>query len=165
MNTYKGYKLLMDLDVIKALMAQLEASKLKKMVYKQGDFELHLEKESDAPPAISQAALSHPVKHHFEPQHELPSVKAERASDMPGNYVTSPMVGTYYQAPASDQPSFVKVGDVVNENTVVCIIEAMKVMNEVKAGMSGTVAEILSENAQPVEYGTRLFRITDSSGR
>lgn len=163
MNTYKGYKILMDLDVIKALMAQLEASKLKKMIYKQGDFELHLEKESDSAPPFIPASISHPVKHHFEPQHELPSVKAERASDVPGSYVTSPMVGTYYQAPASDQPSFVKVGDVVNENTVVCIIEAMKVMNEVKAGVNGTVVEMLAENGQPVEYGTRLFRITDSS--
>ncbi len=165
MNIYKGYKIRMDLDVIKALMAQLEASKLKKMVYKQGDFELHLEKESEAPPMPMPGSMSHPVKHHFEPEHELPSIKAERAADLPGNYVTSPMVGTYYQAPASDQPAFAKVGDVVNESTVVCIIEAMKVMNEVKAGMSGTVVEVLAENAQPVEYGTRLFRITDSSGR
>jgi acetyl-CoA carboxylase biotin carboxyl carrier protein len=70
------------------------------------------------------------------------------------------MVGTYYSSPGPDQPVFVKVGDKVTENTVVCIVEAMKVMNEVKAGMSGTVAEILVNNAQPVEFGTRLLRIT-----
>lgn len=157
----------MDLDVIKALMAQLEASKLKKMVYKQGDFELHLEKENETlpPPPPAAASFSHPVKHHFETQHDIPSIKAERSIEAPGNYVISPMVGTYYGSPAPDQPAFVKVGDTVNENTVVCIVEAMKVMNEVKAGMSGIVAEILADNGQPVEYGTRLFRITDSSGR
>lgn len=153
----------MDLDVIKALMAQLEASKLKKMVYKQGDFELHLEKESESfSSPLPPASFSHPVKHHFETAHEMPSIKAERSVEPPGSYVTSPMVGTYYSSPAPDQPPFVKVGDTVQENTVVCIVEAMKVMNEVKAGMSGTVAEILADSAQPVEYGTRLFRITGS---
>lgn len=74
-------------------------------------------------------------------------------------YVTSPMVGTFYSSPSPDDPSFVKVGDKIEKHTVVCIIEAMKVMNEVKAGVSGTVAEILIENGQPVEFGTKLFRM------
>ena len=69
------------------------------------------------------------------------------------------MVGTHFTSPGPDQPPFVKVGDKVVENTVVCIIEAMKVMNEVKAGVSGTVAEILADNSQPVEFGSRLLRI------
>jgi acetyl-CoA carboxylase biotin carboxyl carrier protein len=69
------------------------------------------------------------------------------------------MVGTFYTSPAPDQPVFVKVGDQVQENTVVCIIEAMKVMNEVKAGVSGKLIEVMADNAQPVEFGTRLFRI------
>lgn len=158
----------MDLETIKALMAQLEASKLKKLVYKQGDFELHLEKESDQPapsPVYVPPPSSQPVKLHFEPQHELPPVKTERISETAGTYVTSPMVGTYYGSSAPDQPPFVKIGDTVSENTIVCIIEAMKVMNEVKAGMSGVIAEILIDNAQPVEFGTRLLRITDTSGR
>ncbi len=156
----------MDLDIIKALMAHLEASKLRKMIYKQGDFELHLEKESEPPsPPIHAVVPSQPVKMHFDAPHDLPPSKGDRSPELPGSYVTSPMVGTYYGSPAPDQPSFVKVGDTVNENTVVCIIEAMKVMNEVKAGMNGVVAEILADNAQPVEFGTRLLRITDSSGR
>ncbi len=65
--------------------------------------------------------------------------------------------GLFTPPPAPDQPVFVKVGDKVDENTIVCIIEAMKVMNEVKAGVSGIVAEILADNAQPVEFGTRLL--------
>ena len=142
-------------------MAHLESSKLKKMIYKKGDFELHLEKQDEgfAPNAHS-IHPHHSSKVHFEPSHELPVPKAERSPEAPGKYVSSPMVGTYYSCPAPDKPSFVKVGDKVNEHTIVCIIEAMKVMNEVKAGVNGTVAEILADNSQPVEFGTRLLRIT-----
>ncbi len=145
----------MDIEQIKELMNHLEASKLRKMVYKKGDFELHLEKEGAALP-ISRRAVSMEV-----PQEEVvvQSVKPKN-EELPGSFVTSPMVGTYYASPSPDQPHFVKVGDRVTESTVVCIVEAMKVMNEVKAGKSGTVAEILMHNGQPVEFGTRLFRIT-----
>ncbi len=80
--------------------------------------------------------------------------------EVAGNYVTSPMVGTYYATPSPDDPSFVKVGDRIEKHTVVCIIEAMKVMNEVKANVVGSVAEILIENGHPVEFGTKLFRVT-----
>lgn len=85
------------------------------------------------------------------------SVKEESAS---GTYITSPMVGTFYAAPSPEDPPFVKVGDRVEKGTVVCIIEAMKVMNEVKATTSGTIAEILVESSHPVEFGTKLFRVT-----
>lgn len=80
--------------------------------------------------------------------------------DVNAVFVTSPMVGTFYMTPSPDDPAFVKVGDKVEKNSVVCIVEAMKVMNEVKAGVAGTVAEILIENGHPVEFGTKLFRIT-----
>ena len=73
--------------------------------------------------------------------------------------IKSPMVGTFYRAPAPDAPPFVEVGDVVQTNTVVCILEAMKVMNEIKAGLAGTVQEIMVENGQPVEFGQPLFKI------
>lgn len=73
--------------------------------------------------------------------------------------IKSPMVGTFYRAPAPDEPPYVEVGDVVNEETVVCIVEAMKVMNEIKAECRGKVAKILVENGQPVEYGQPLFLI------
>ena len=69
------------------------------------------------------------------------------------------MVGTLYASSSPDNPPFVKVGDKVSEQTIVCIVEAMKVMNEVKAGISGTVAEVCIDNGHPVEFGTKLFRI------
>lgn len=75
------------------------------------------------------------------------------------DYITSPMVGTYYSASSPEDAPYVKVGDRVDAETVVCIIEAMKVMNEVKAGMSGVIREVCIDNSQPVEFGTKLFRI------
>ena len=76
-------------------------------------------------------------------------------------YVTSPMVGTFYSSPSPDDPSFIKVGDKIDKNTLVCIIEAMKVMNEIKANVTGTIAEVLVEAGQPVEFGTKLFRVIE----
>ena len=145
----------MDIKQIKELMAHLEASKLAKLIYKKGDFELHLEKESSGVIPVRKVAAEVSVESEAAPHHPPKKEKAE----VSGNFVTSPMVGTYYASPAPDQAHFVKVGDKVHTGTVVCIIEAMKVMNEVKAGVSGTVAEILIHNGQPVEFGTRLFRI------
>ena len=151
-------------------MVSVESSKLKKLVLKKGDFELQIEKEDDH---ISAAAMpTHPPRAMFTPEtavdaafHSDHHAKGDRGgkprSEVPidGKFVTSPMVGTFYSAPAADQPPFVKVGDQIEENTVVCIIEAMKVMNEVKANAKGTVAEILVENAHPVEFGTKVIRI------
>lgn len=75
------------------------------------------------------------------------------------NTIDAPIVGTFYRSPSPEAPSFVKVGDKIQADTVVCIIEAMKVMNEIKAEKSGVVKEILVENASPVEYGQPLFVI------
>ncbi len=76
--------------------------------------------------------------------------------------VTSPMVGTFYRAASPGAKPFVEVGDKVDENTILCIIEAMKLMNEIKAEMRGVVKKILVDNAQPVEYGQALFLIEPS---
>jgi acetyl-CoA carboxylase biotin carboxyl carrier protein len=73
--------------------------------------------------------------------------------------VKSPMVGTFYAAPSPDSQPYVSSGTVINDDSVVCIIEAMKVMNEIKSECSGTVVEICVKNAQPVEYGQVLFRV------
>lgn len=143
-------------------MGSLEKGSLKKILIKRGDFELQLEKESApvrqyAEPAP--APIPHPPRHHEAHEEKAHAPKQSAHAAKPGKYVTSPMVGTFYATPSPDQPAFVKVGDKVMENTVVCIVEAMKVMNEVKAGVSGTVAEILADHTQPVEFGTKLFRI------
>jgi acetyl-CoA carboxylase biotin carboxyl carrier protein len=76
-----------------------------------------------------------------------------------GKEITSPMVGTFYRAASPESPSFVEVGQEVNEETVVCIIEAMKVMNEIKAEISGVIAEVVAENGKPVQFGQALFKV------
>lgn len=163
----------MDLKQIKELMTAMERAGIKKLTIKQkGGDELHLERQEENPTPSSQpvaafyppvyappprdAEARHPAQKASPEETPLPK---ESKQDKAGKYVTAPLVGTFYAAASPDDPHFVKVGDRVSENTVVCIIEAMKVMNEVKAGISGTIAEILVENANPVEFATKLFRI------
>lgn len=74
-------------------------------------------------------------------------------------YVKSPMVGTFYRSPSPENPAFVEVNTKVEEKSVVCIIEAMKIMNEIQSEVRGTVVELLVENGQPVEYGQRIFKV------
>ena len=88
------------------------------------------------------------------PAAAAPSAAADKLKD-----ITSPMVGTYYGLPSPDAQPYVKVGQDVDETTVVCIIEAMKVMNEIKADARGTIVEIVAENGKPVQFGQTLFRI------
>ncbi len=84
---------------------------------------------------------------------------APKAEAAPGNIITSPIVGTFYAAPSPDKPPFVKVGDTVGEGDVVCIIESMKLMNEINSEFGGRVAEIYAKDGQPVEFGQKLMRI------
>ena len=84
---------------------------------------------------------------------------AAPAAEKPGKMITSPFVGTFYRAPSPDSPNYVEVGAAVKKGAVLCIVEAMKLMNEIEAEFDGKVAEILVENGQPVEYGQPLFRI------
>jgi acetyl-CoA carboxylase biotin carboxyl carrier protein len=74
-------------------------------------------------------------------------------------YIRSPMVGTFYRAPAPDKPPYVQVGDIIQKGQVVCIIEAMKLFNEIQSEVSGKIVRILVENAQPVEYDQPLFEV------
>jgi acetyl-CoA carboxylase biotin carboxyl carrier protein len=84
---------------------------------------------------------------------------AAPAAESGGKEIVSPMVGTFYAAPTPEAPPFVTVGQQVTADTVVCIIEAMKVMNEIKADISGTVTEIAAENGSPVQFGQALFKL------
>jgi len=140
---------------------------IKRLVIKDADCELQLEREDTiAPGGISRATQEEDVKHPKKVRHhDIPAslntpVEHHEPKEVEGRHITSPMVGTFYGSPSPDDPSFVKVGDTVTEDTVVCIVEAMKVMNEVKAGLSGTVTEVLVESGHPVEFGSKLFRIS-----
>ena len=164
----------MDLKQIKDLMAAMEKAGIKKLSLKEKTgYELHLERQDEHPTPVHSAFthhghpamfVPHPVAkaHEFSSAHpHFPSTGEDQkpAEKLDGKWITSPMVGTFYLTPSPDDPAFVKVGDRVDESTLVCIIEAMKVMNEVKSEISGIVAEICLESGHPVEFGTKLFRI------
>ena len=99
-------------------------------------------------------AAAPPPPFRAEPASALP---AEASADSHLVAIEAPMVGTFYRAPAPDAPPFVAEGDVVEEGQVLCVIEAMKLMNEIEAKAAGRIARVLVENAQPVEYGQPLF--------
>ncbi len=124
------------------------------------DFHLKLKKGADADDLrsllASLPAAAAPVA--------LPAATAQAAAPAPapvadGSEITSPMVGTFYSKPAPDAPAFVEVGSQVSVGQTVCIIEAMKVMNEIKAEKSGTITAIVAQDGQAVQYGDALFRI------
>ncbi|HPE85547.1 MAG: acetyl-CoA carboxylase biotin carboxyl carrier protein [Chlamydiia bacterium] len=142
----------MDLDEIKDLMAAMGDADMNEVSIKEKGFEIVLKRGF----THSVPAAPMPVQHTHAPLPQTEQPKPSVSSDL---FITSPMVGTFYGAPSPDDPPFVKVGDQVDPDTVVCIVEAMKVMNEVKAGVSGRVAEILIKSADPVEFGTKLIRV------
>ena len=156
----------MEFKQIKELIAMVEKGRVDRIRVKEKDgFELEVERKPEMhhAPVVSYPTFEPPHKFHAHgtPPYKghLPEESLSSEKPMDGKFITAPLVGTLYQAPSSDDSPFVKVGDRVDENTVVCIIEAMKVMNEVKAGVSGTIAEILVSNGHPVEFGTKLIRI------
>jgi len=87
------------------------------------------------------------------------AVVTSAATELDGHVVKSPMVGTFYRSSSPEAAAYVEVGTQVKEGQVVCIIEAMKVMNEIKAEMSGIITDVLAENAKPVEFGQKLFAV------
>jgi acetyl-CoA carboxylase biotin carboxyl carrier protein len=131
-----------------------------KVVIRRGPAPVNVVAPVAAPPIpvaapLAVAAVAAPV-----PAAPAPAAKpAEKPADKPGTIVTSPFVGTFYRAPSPDSPPFVDVGTVVKKGQVLCIVEAMKLMNEIEAEVEGKIAEILVLNATPVEFGEKLFRI------
>ncbi len=152
----------MELKKIQELINLMQQTDTKRLAIKQGEFEIELEREPKrdhfthhgTPGAIN------PMREELD-QHRAQASPSHREDepDRQGQYVASPMVGTYYSSSSPDDPPFVSEGDTVKKGDVLCIVEAMKVMNEVKAEVEGTVSKILIENGHPVEFGTRLFEI------
>ncbi len=103
-----------------------------------------------------------PAPAYQEAPAAAPATAAPVVAEVDGVYVTSPFVGTFYRSPSPDAPSFVEVGSVVREGQTLCIVEAMKLMNEIEADAAGTIVEILGENGKSVEFGQKLFRLRKS---
>ena len=150
----------MDLELIKKLIQLLEKSELDQMEIEEEGFYISLQKHGDVPtPSVVYSGLPPSAT----PPDTLSTAQPEPSPAAGIPSINAPMVGTFYRAPAPDAPPYVEIGDTVSENTVVCILEAMKVMNEIKAGMKGTIVNIPVENAQPVEFGQPMFMVKPTS--
>ena len=143
----------LDLDQLRDLIRLLDESNLTEIEVEHDDDRIRVRREP-APVAIaSQSVAPAAVAGSTEPG----GAPAPEEDD--GNYLTTPFVGTFYRAPSPDTDSFVEVGDSITPGQVLCIVEAMKLMNEIESEVAGTIVEVLVENGKPVEYGDRLFRI------
>lgn len=161
----------LDFNALRELLAAIDQTDVAEFTLKNGDFELVVRKGAQgvsiSPPASalpSQATPPPMPVFAAPPSSAMPSAPAAPAAPpaLPKDRlveVTSPMVGTFYRSPAPDEAPFVDVGDRIKTGQVVCIVEAMKLMNEVESEVSGEIVEILVDNAQPVEYGQVLMRV------
>ena len=147
----------MDIRKVKKLIEMLEASDLEELEITEGEESVKLVKRSAQ------------INSSSEVQQQITTPKTdgnkeqfigEVPEEVLGEQITSPMVGTFYTSSSPGAEAFVKIGDQVNEGDVVCIVEAMKMMNEIKSDFSGTVSKILVENSDPVEFGQPLFIIS-----
>ena len=148
-----------DLKEIKAIIDLMKKHDLSVFEIEKEGFRLKLEKapSTQAAPAATPVATELPKAVPAGPETTPAAPKAIESVSL--KEILSPMVGTLYRSASPDVPPFVDVGKTVTEDTVVCIIEAMKVMNEIKAETSGIIAEVVAENGKPVQFGQVLFKV------
>jgi acetyl-CoA carboxylase biotin carboxyl carrier protein len=151
----------MDLRKLKTLIDLVAESGIAELEVTEGEDKVRIVKQSGAPlPLQAHAAALSPGAAGPAPGLPAPAGAAAAAPDEPkGHQVKSPMVGTFYRSPGPGAKPFVEIGQAVKPGDTLCIIEAMKLLNEIEAEVSGTVKEILAENGQAVEYGQVLFVI------
>lgn len=143
----------MDLEKIAGLVKIIEESSLNEFTYKDGEVKITMSK-LDHPPVI---ASGMPVAAQAPAEAVQESAGDDEEEDK--LFITSPIVGTFYSAPAPDAPAFVKIGDRVKNGQTVCILEAMKLMNEIQSEFDCEIEAVLVSNEQKVEYGQPLFRV------
>jgi acetyl-CoA carboxylase biotin carboxyl carrier protein len=160
----------LDVEALRQIVEILEASEVTRLVWTNGEERFSIRRGAQpitqvvqhvaAAPAVS-VVPSAPAVTAPAPRPSAPprAAAVEPASEKKGHVITSPFVGTFYRSPAPDQPSFAEVGSQVKKGQVLCIVEAMKLMNEIESEIAGKVTEVMVQNAQPVEFGQPLFRI------
>ena len=149
-------------ELVKDLMVAMKKSGTSKLTIKNETLELSLERKEShhIAPMSNVCDISHlPIEKSVHLINKEDEHQDENDSYQEEKFITSPVVGTFYHAASTGDAAFVKIGDAVDENTIVGVIEAMKVLNEVKARISGVIVEILVENGQPVEFETKIFRV------
>jgi acetyl-CoA carboxylase biotin carboxyl carrier protein len=157
----------LELKDIKELIALIRKNDLTEFSLEQEGFKITLKRGGEFPSVVTTAAA--PYVASLPSMAPVAAPAAQGSASAPaaspslpsseGKEIPSPMVGTFYSAPSPDAAPFVSVGQQVTPDTTICIIEAMKVMNEIKAEVSGVVTEILAENGKPVQFGQALFRV------
>ena len=147
----------MDLRKLKTLIDLVSESNVSELEITEAEGKVRIVKSSGVPMMMMhQPAMNMVPNHQFQAAAPAPEAPAAQAA---GHAIKSPMVGTFYRSSSPGSNPFVEIGSVVKEGDTVCIIEAMKILNEIEADKSGTVTKILSENGQAVEYGQPLFMI------
>ena len=166
----------MDLKEIKSVIDLMTKNGLSEFELEKGDFKLRVKRGPNGEWTSSAAPVAAPqVVHHHAPVGAFsaplaavatvpvaataPPASAAGAEASGHAQIVSPMVGTFYTSPSPESPPYIAVGQEVQEDTVVCIIEAMKVMNEIKAEMRGVIVEVLAQNGKPVEFNKPLFAV------
>jgi len=153
----------MDLKEIKTVIDLMTKNDLTEFELEKDQFKIRICKSGQGTPNYTlhaPAPVLAPAPSYAAPAPGPLAPAASPTANLPS--ISSPMVGTFYISPSPDSACYVSVGTEVNEETVVCIIEAMKVMNEIKAEIKGVITEIVAENGKPVEFGQPLFRIRPS---
>ena len=144
----------MDIRKIKTLIEMLEESNLNEIEVSQGDESVRISKGKDPVDYIENNQINTSIS-----SQEKVSINEDDTKKIVGNQVKAPLVGTFYRKPSPDSDPFVKVGDIVKKGQVLCIIEAMKMMNEIKSEFDGEVSSIEIEDGQPVEFGQTIIVI------
>ena len=148
----------MDIRKVKKLIEMLENSNLEEIEIQEGEESVRLVKSNGSAPKLQQQSIVVPQENLTVPAQ--PMTEETELAPKDSNSINSPMVGTFYASASPGAKPFISVGDVVQEGDVVCIVEAMKMMNEIKSEFSGTVLSVNVENSEPVEYGQSLFEIS-----
>ncbi len=146
----------MDIRKIKTLIEMLEESNLKEIEVSQGDESVRISKQTKGDDVIEFNQLSN---RQTESININQNQSQKKDANYDGNLVKSPIVGTFYRKPSPDSPPFIKVGDSVNKGDVLCIVEAMKMMNEIKSDYDGKIISIEIDDGQPVEFGQTIIVI------
>ena len=154
----------MDLAYVKKVIKLIEKSDVDEIEIEEEGKKIRVAKHSNVQPTYVQAAVQSPVPQYQQSAGSAP-MPAPSASPAPGkpevkyHEVRSPIVGTFYRAPAPDAEPYVEIGQNVSVGNVLCIVEAMKLMNEIESDVSGRLAQVMVENGKPVEYNQLLFLI------
>lgn len=149
----------MDIRKVKKLIELLEESGIDEIEISEGEESIRISRSSNKMMSMPQYAMPQVPMAAPAPVAAAVEAPAEAKKEMSGHIVRSPMVGTFYSSPSPSSPAFVEVGKQVKKGDTICIVEAMKMMNQIEADKSGTIEAILVESGEPVEYDQPLFTI------